>query len=518
MIRVLLLLIFSIFFEQTIAQIKAQNENPIFMGLRFGALAIAGDIDHKVFPGYGMGLSVQQSLSSAFKWEVTANYGLTYGLNAFPSSDNLTNDQDIFAGYDSDNPWFHAYQTRLIRLGVNGQIDLTRLGKRFVKPKYRINLIGGLGIHSHGTKLNLRNADGELYEDLISIAGFNTQNAYNTIEGRKNIRELIGQYYDNSYETFAPKEDGLFRLGDETNVALDVNIGIGIDYGLSRTLTLTLSHQVFLSKNDYLDGEVWRTDVDRTRDSDRVHYTSAGILVNMNALRNRDAPSTWSDPWDDLDKTLSYMTSQIDSLKEALTDEDEDGVIAIVDQQPRSRKNCPTDTKGVLLDSDGDGMVDCDDAYPYVNNKYFDRLLQNSETYRSLIDSLESMKELSNNNQVSYRSIELNKSIYFDSDSYELDLNAWKELLHITETIQHNQIKCIQIHAYTDQLASEEYNMTLSSKRATKVKAALLNLLNNSTDTNLEVNFFGEKECQYFTDDPILNNSLNRRAIIKLCP
>ena len=58
-----------------------------------------------------------------------------------------------------------------------------------------------------------------------------------------------------------------------------------------------------------------------------------------------------------------------------LGDSDDDGVLDILDKEENSRSNCPVDTKGRQLDSDGDQIIDCDDPYPFFNEKRLDRFL-----------------------------------------------------------------------------------------------------------------------------------------------
>ena len=37
----------------------------------------------------------------------------------------------------------------------------------------------------------------------------------------------------------------------------------------------------------------------------------------------------------------------------------------MLDQELDTKEDCPVDTRGVILDSDGDGIVDCEDKEPY---------------------------------------------------------------------------------------------------------------------------------------------------------
>jgi OmpA-OmpF porin, OOP family len=53
-----------------------------------------------------------------------------------------------------------------------------------------------------------------------------------------------------------------------------------------------------------------------------------------------------------------------------LKDTDEDGVIDQLDREPNTPKDCGVDTHGMSLDSDGDGIKDCDDKEPFTYPTY----------------------------------------------------------------------------------------------------------------------------------------------------
>ncbi len=68
--------------------------------------------------------------------------------------------------------------------------------------------------------------------------------------------------------------------------------------------------------------------------------------------------------FDALEKKVN-MLEEIGTLTIYDDDDDQDGIINVLDRQPDSKPGCPVDVKGIELDSDGDGIIDCHDKEPY---------------------------------------------------------------------------------------------------------------------------------------------------------
>ena len=98
------------------------------LGIHFGNFVIDGDVDHPLFPGWGLGLHYRTSLNQVFSFRTTFSYGITHGLNANPTGDGILNEPEVFRDYSIDQPWFYAFQSRLIRLNVQGIMEITNLG------------------------------------------------------------------------------------------------------------------------------------------------------------------------------------------------------------------------------------------------------------------------------------------------------------------------------------------------------------------------------------------------------
>ncbi|NNK89855.1 MAG: OmpA family protein, partial [Saprospiraceae bacterium] len=219
----------------------------------------------------------------------------------------------------------------------------------------------GVGLDHHTAKLDLLDNNGLPYMDLISRLNW-TRDEFNTKVGRDRIKSELGVIYDGVYETEGFKKEGIFRIGDDFNIHVVFVPSMGVSRKISKRLNIGIEHQIFLSDNDYLDGNKYRTALDQTNNVDIGHYTNLTIGVNLGNFSEVTEPLYWLNPIDVAYNDIAILKSK-STLD--LTDEDNDGIIDILDLELDTPEDCPVDTRGVLLDSDGDGIVDCEDKEPF---------------------------------------------------------------------------------------------------------------------------------------------------------
>lgn len=93
-------------------------------------------------------------------------------------------------------------------------------------------------------------------------------------------------------------------------------------------------------------------------------------------------------------------------------------------------------------------------------------------------------------------------SIYFDVDSFNLDSTELNRLIEFVAQLPERIIKPIEINGFTDNDASNNYNLILSEKRTSTVREILLNY----GFQNTIVNWYGEEK-------PINKNSSNEEKL-----
>lgn len=165
-------------------------------------------------------------------------------------------------------------------------------------------------------------------------------------------------------------------------------------------------------------------------------------------------------------------------------DSDEDGVPDPKDKCPDTPKGCPVDADGCPLDSDGDGVIDCQDDCP-------------SE-----------VGPASNNGCPDWSEISI-PTIYFDFDSDKLKPAATAELDKLADQLNAAKEYDIVIGGHTCNIGADNYNMTLSEKRAQAVVKYLLKKgVNNAY---VGSNNYGESKPAV-PNTSISNKQKNRRA------
>jgi len=105
-------------------------------------------------------------------------------------------------------------------------------------------------LSSHSTKLDLLDSDGSIYD----VSGINALGDFDTKAGRADRKEGLNNLYDGDFETDGFKKQGIFRLGDDTNIHVIWTGSMGISRKLSKRVNLGIEHQIMLADNDYLDG------------------------------------------------------------------------------------------------------------------------------------------------------------------------------------------------------------------------------------------------------------------------
>lgn len=165
-------------------------------------------------------------------------------------------------------------------------------------------------------------------------------------------------------------------------------------------------------------------------------------------------------------------------------DTDEDGVPDPKDKCPNTPKGCPVDANGCPLDSDGDGVIDCEDKCPTE------------------------VGPASNNGCPDWADISV-ETIYFDFDKSDLKDPFKAELDELASQLNASKEYQIEVGGHTCNIGTDAYNMKLSEKRAQAVvKYLLMKGVNNAY---VVTHFYGESKPAV-PNTSIENRKKNRRA------
>jgi len=353
---------------------SSRPKNMWEIGLHGGHFFIDGDVDRKIPGGFGLGGHLRKSLNYITSIRFDAFYGQAKGLETQPWRNRsvgggLVENNDQFSGWSNYDPttggaeaWFPSYKTTYIYGAAQLVFNIGNILFHEERNKWNTYVAVGVGLDHHSTMLDLLDGDGTPYEALLERTGFSTTNDFDTKAGRDAIKGALTEIYDGVYETEGFKKEGIFRLGDDINIHAVFTASVGVSRKISKRFNIGLEHQMMLSDNDYLDGVKFRTALDQTNNVDIGHYTNLRLGFNLGNFNKRVEPLYWVNPMETVFGEIAELKArpQLD-----LDDEDNDGVLDLLDQEPDTPEGCLVDTRGITLDSDGDGISDCKDKEPF---------------------------------------------------------------------------------------------------------------------------------------------------------
>jgi len=234
------------------------------LGVHAGHFFIDGDVDRTVPGGYGFGLHLRKAIHYVFSIRGDLFYGRASG----------------------------SHRTTYGYGALQGVINIGNLLFHKDRNKWNWYVTLGVGLSSHSTKLDLLDSDGSIYD----VSGINALGDFDTKAGRADRKEGLNNLYDGDFETNGFKKQGIFRLGDDTNIHVIWTGSMGISRKLSKRVNLGIEHQVMLADNDYLDGIKNRTALDQTNNADIPHYTNLRLAINLGNLDEMTEPLYWLNP------------------------------------------------------------------------------------------------------------------------------------------------------------------------------------------------------------------------------
>lgn len=341
----------------------AKPRNQWEIGIKGGAFSLSSDVRSR-FPGIGAGFHVRKALGYVFSLRGDFGWGTTKGLNFQSTQSYGKNSAWISNGYDPTTPApagdvvFYNYKTNVYEASLQGVVTLNNIRFHKAKTGFSLYAFGGIGGMVFDTKIDARDDNGN-YATLFNTVS--TQFAQ-TYENRKDIRDALKDGMDGEYETEADEDNSQAKLFGEPFKPV-FNFGMGMQFKLSKRVSLAIEDKVSLTKTDLMDGQQWQSNgigngVAQTRDFDSFNFLSVGL--NFSIGGKSVEPLWWMNP-------LDYAYNELNAPKHmklpkpVLDDADGDGVTDQFDQEPNTPAGAPVDTHGVSKDTDGDGVPDYKD-------------------------------------------------------------------------------------------------------------------------------------------------------------
>jgi outer membrane protein OmpA-like peptidoglycan-associated protein len=354
------------------------------ISLQGGSSLISGDIKPNWGTGWGGGLSVRKAVNYFFSLRLSYIFSLIKDQDLKPRQDTKFDPALSSTGADhadyaqntfdpagnmipGESIIFHNYKNTSHMVHLDGIINLGNI--LFHKERTLVSpyVFFGVGFHLYRTQELALDKNGKIfdYEPIDSTynamtASHISQSTINSvISGQLKNLQSGGQYID----AIDPLQKGYLHVSHFYLVP-DFSVGAGIDFHVSKWVTLGIEERFVFNDNSNLDGINWQDDSHPGLAPHYDHYFSTMIRLNFQIGKNALEPLWWLNPLDFTYKRLSDANP--DKLaKDLFKDSDDDGVPDRLDREPNTKKGCPVDAHGVILDSDKDGIPDCDDKEPF---------------------------------------------------------------------------------------------------------------------------------------------------------
>ncbi len=154
--------------------------------------------------------------------------------------------------------------------------------------------------------------------------------------------------------------------------------------------------------------------------------------------------------------TKEELANQIGEIKDMLKDSDADGVPDYLDKEPNTPAGARVDSHGRTLDSDGDGISDHMDKCPFVPGPASLSGCPPPDT----IEEVDYFMKAINDGYV---------NVYYAFDSAKPLGYSASAINYVANFLKRNPGVSVELKGYADELGPENYNMTLSERRAKAV-------------------------------------------------
>ncbi len=499
------------------SKFSAKPKNAWELGIALGHFHINGDVVSDLPSGYGIGLHIRKAINYMFSWRLEGQYHSTKGLDARLQSSRVLDLDNRGIGVSNVYPGGGMYRN-FKTTNIHGNLSiLWNLGNMlFHKERNKWNIYVGLGLGVVGTdvKMDYFNGENGAYDGIAQIeADFAGEG--NTRAKRNAVADMLDGDYESTFENDRNVPGFLHDSGE----LFPVFVGsLGVSRKFSKRFNLTLEHQLMAGDYDQWDGHEYRTVFDQTNDSDIGHFTNLRLGINLGNFDNVTEPLYWLNP---LDGTFNDIANLKNRPVLDIADDDGDGVLNLMDQEPGTANDCPVDTRGVTLDSDGDGLADCKDAEIYsppgcpVDGKGVAQcpkpdMLEEADVQRMIDARPVAAPQVVTRTGCGEWYLPM---IHFDNDKSAIKAEYYGHLHHVAEVMKKCPEICVTAHGHTDARNTNNYNTVLSYNRANSAVEYLATTYGIDR-SRFKVMYGGE-------DAPLIktsaSNYMNRRVEFRVC-
>ncbi len=367
------------------------------LGINLGSAFLSGNVKPYVngpgvFENIGAGFTIRKALGYFFSlrggynfmmmtgrdWQPNANLEFDQALNGtydprvnYYSNPNLLPSKTA-AGINMNHLFFYNYRAWVHEAHFEGIFNIGNINFHRERNYVNFYVLGGISGFFFTTYMDALDKNGNVYdfskvEELyLRPQGNNVNNRVK--QDKAQALKLLDQIYNGGYHQQVEHENDKPGI---KNWQFDpsATAGIGVQFHISKWVTLGLEERVIFTQA-HVDGYFWQQDEHPSLVShyDNISYTSINVNIHLGG-KNRTEPMYWLNPVYHTYRKLGEVDPQ-SLMDQMFKDDDDDGVPNYLDREPNSKKGCPVDAHGVMLDSDHDGIIDCLDKEPFSPPNY----------------------------------------------------------------------------------------------------------------------------------------------------
>ena len=482
------------------------------LGLQGGSSLISGDIRPNWGTGWGGGFTIRKALNYYFSLRFSYLFSVIKDQELQPRQDvQFDNDLnspgaghvDYYHVYNNigqvigvnEQTIFHNYKNTSHAVHIDGILNLGNILFHKERTLVNLNLFFGIGFHLYRTMMDMADKNGNPYNYGPIVQAYDSLKSQNV--GQSTINNIISTdlkalQTGNYTIVSTPPLKGGAKLGQFYFVP-DFSVGAGLDFHVSKWVTLGLEERFIFNSNSNLDGVNWQDDSHAALATHYDHYFSTMVQLKFQIGKHALEPLWWLNPMDFTYKKITDATPD-KIAKDLFKDSDEDGVPDRLDKEPNTKKGCPVDVHGVILDSDKDGIPDCDDKEPFSPPGY--PIDQNGVAIippNPCCDNDSSgSKGGKKGGGYDCSKIEM-PGVIFDPDKYYIDPAYYSALHQVAEKLQMCPDVKMIITGESEESGNQKYNEQLAYNRATSVADYLVEKYGISRDRFI-VKYQGNKK------------------------
>lgn len=331
----------------------------------------------------------------------------------------------------------------------------------------------GLGFrYAINTKFGFRLGLGyDNFRERVGKPDFSSEYSRVSLEGVANLGNMM------DFQSFTRRFGLLFHMGGGYSVLNGASIEPDhiMHAIVGFTPQIRLTERVTMTTDASVLANIYQENTYDLRSKLVNNRGINGYLINVSlGLQYAFGPHAQHADWavlPDKDAEITALKDRVAKMEQDQRDDDGDGVINALDEEPGTAAGTLVDTKGRAIaarDSDSDNIPDDLDDCPFEKG---------TPGMKGCPDRTVVVVSGNNpDNSAAVIALIEQSEVKFETDKSDLSPSFKRMIQGVANVMKENPSYNLNVTGHADDRASEEYNMALSQRRADAVKAHLIEL------------------------------------------